>query len=115
MKTSLASPRLFSIQFLLVVDDHLDQGLARFILGVGLAGEDEVDRPFVGQNRAEQFVDVLEDQVGPLVGRETPGETDGEDLRFQGVAGVGQMGKQLGGSIQVSCIWLRWAISIRLT
>ena len=78
----------------------LDDLLARLVLRVGLAGEDELHRP-VGV--AEDFggpVDVCEDERGPLVGCEAAGKADGEravapagrgvaegDERRRGVAG----------------------------
>ena len=67
------------------VGDPLDQLLARLVGGVGLAGEDELHRPLRIVDHLGHAVDVVEEQVGPLVGGEPPGEADGEDVRIEDV------------------------------
>ena len=62
---------------------------------MGLSGEDELHRAVrVGEDFSDQR-HIPHDQVGPLVGGETPGESDRERLGVEGLAqlfdhGVGQ-------------------------
>src|SRR5690606_27096461 len=61
--------------------DLLDELLAALIGRVGLAGEDELDWALrVGQDPG-QPIDIAEEQRRALVRRETPGETEREDVR----------------------------------
>ena len=76
------------------LDDALDQFLAHPVLGVGLAGEDELDRPIRRSDDVDHPVHVLKDQAGPLVGREPAGEADRQGV---GVEHVGEpLGRRVG-------------------
>ncbi len=57
--------------------------LAALVGRVRLAGEDELHRAFRVRQDARQTVGVAEDQGGPLVGGEAPGEADREWLWLQ--------------------------------
>ena len=52
---------------------------------MGLAGEDEHDRPFVLVDDLTQPVQVPEQQAGAFVGGEAAREPDGQDVRILGV------------------------------
>ena len=60
---------------------HLDQGLPRLVCGMGLAGEDELHRRCGSVNRRSGSVPVVQQQVGPLVGRESPGKAERQHVR----------------------------------
>ena len=53
------------------------------VLGVGLAREDELDRPVAGMDHLDQPLDVLEDQAGALVGGEPAGEADRQGVQVE--------------------------------
>ena len=57
--------------------------LPMLVLGVGLAGEDDLDGPVGGLDQLGQPLDVLEDQAGPLVGGEPAGEADGQGVQVE--------------------------------
>ena len=60
------------------VDDLADQVLAGVVFGMGLAGEEELQRAFlVGEERHESR-DIVEEQVAALIGGEAAGEADGQ-------------------------------------
>ena len=50
---------------------------------MGLAGEDDLDRPLRVPQQARQPLDVGEQQARALVGREAPGEADRQDLGIE--------------------------------
>ena len=51
--------------------------------GMGLAREDDLDRPLLVPQEPGQPVDVGEQEAGPLVGREAAGEADRQDVRIE--------------------------------
>ena len=65
---------------LLQVRHPLRQGLAAGVARMGLAGEDDLHRPLGVVDQPVQAVEVLEQQVGPLVGGEAAGEAQGQRL-----------------------------------
>ena len=64
-------------------EDRLDHLLAGPVGRVGLAGEDELDRPVGVVDEAGEPVHVGEEERGPLVGGEAAGEADRQDLRIE--------------------------------
>ncbi len=70
--------------------DHLDEVLARQVVGVGLAGEDQQHRALGIVDQARQAFRIREQQGGPLVGGEAAGEADGEDIGLVGREMAGQ-------------------------
>jgi hypothetical protein len=66
----------------------LDQLLAHAVLGVGLAAEDELDRPVRRAHKRIQTLDVLQDQAGPLVGREPAREADRKRIQVESFHGM---------------------------
>ena len=54
----------------------LQHFLARPVVRMGLAGEDELHRQLRVVDKRGDLLEVLEDQVGPLVGGEAAGEAD---------------------------------------
>ena len=58
------------------VGDALDQLLAGLVGRVGLAGEDELHRVVGVVDQFEEVIEVLEEQVGPLVRGEPAGKAD---------------------------------------
>ena len=66
--------------------DPLDQLLARFVLRVGLAGEDELQSAVLARD-PPQPLDVVEEQVGPLVGRGAASEAERQHVDVE--PGVG--------------------------
>ena len=78
-----------SVERLLV---HLaDEVFTRLVRGVGLTGEDDLQRTPGVLEHAEEPLDVMEDQRGPLVRREAPREADGERLGVEQRAGREQL------------------------
>ena len=85
-------------------EDRLDHLLAGPVGRMGLAGEDELDRPVRVVDQAGEPVDVGEDQRRPLVGGEAAGEADRQDLgierllelreRRRRLAVAGELGQQ---------------------
>ena len=73
-----------------MVEQVLDDRLARFVGRMGLAGEQKIDRPVVVDRNLTEPLDIVEDQIGTLVGGEPTGKADGEDLRFQTAVGVNE-------------------------
>ena len=63
--------------------DALEHFLARVVGRVGLAREDDLHRTPRVDQQAPQALEVAEDQVGPLVGREPAGEADRERRRVE--------------------------------
>src|SRR5262249_26258617 len=66
----------------------LDQLLAHAVFRMGLAGEDDLNRPISGLDQIGQALDVLKDQAGSLVGSESPGETDRQGIQIKSVHGL---------------------------
>ena len=65
-------------------EDLLDDLLAGPVGRVGLAGEDDLDRPLlVPQDPGAAGRGRVNSRPGPLVGREAPGEADREDVRIE--------------------------------
>src|SRR5205807_3443729 len=56
----------------------LQDSLAGFVVRMGLAGKDELDRTFGIVDHRGETLDVGENQVGALVGGEAAGKSDGE-------------------------------------
>ena len=56
-----------------------DHVLATVVGRVGLARQHELHGPLLGRQQGRQPLGVREQQCGPLVGDEAPGEADGED------------------------------------
>jgi hypothetical protein len=65
------------------LDDPLHVALAVVVARVGLAGEDELERPLRSVDERDDPVQLLEDQRRPLVGREAAGESDGQRVRVE--------------------------------
>src|SRR3954451_10127114 len=51
---------------------------------MGLAGEEDPDRALLPPQELGQPIEVREEQPGSLVGRESPGEADGQDVGIEG-------------------------------
>src|SRR5690606_11412646 len=68
-------------------EDLPDEVLAAPVVRMRLAAVDDLDRPGAAVQR-EQALQVVEQQVGPLVGRRTTGEADREGVREQARAGA---------------------------
>ena len=60
-------------------EDVLDDPLAGPVGRMGLAREDDLDRPLRVPQQPRQPLLVAEQERGPLVGREAAGEADGQD------------------------------------
>ena len=73
------------------LDDPLDQILSRFVVRVCLAGKNELYRPFRIIDDRIQTIQVSEEQVSSFVSRETAGETDGQNIRFQHLLNADQL------------------------
>ena len=69
------------------VGDLADQPLARLVGRMGLAGEDDLDRPLRIVEHLVQPLEVGQDQVGPLVRGEAAGEADRQHVGIEQVAG----------------------------
>jgi len=52
--------------------DLLDEAFAFVVAGMGLAGENELDRPLGVLGQLDDLGQLLEDQRGPLIGGESP-------------------------------------------
>ena len=63
--------------------DALQDLLARLVLGMCFAGEDELHRMLRVVDKLRNLFDVTEDQVGPLVSRKAPSKTDGQRVQAQ--------------------------------
>jgi hypothetical protein len=61
----------------------LDQGLAAVVGGVRLAGDDQLDRPFLVEQQLFEPIRVAQHQRQPLIGRHPPGKPDGEHVRIE--------------------------------
>jgi len=66
------------------VDNLLDQAFPGIVLGMGLAGEDEL-HPV--ETQVEEILEIGEDERRPLVGRGAAGEANGQ--QFVGEASSG--------------------------
>ena len=73
----------------------LDQVLTRLVGRMGLAGEQELDGTLGVVHDLVQTVEVAEQERSPLVGGETPGEADGEDIVPEGVQDGHQFGRRI--------------------
>ncbi len=62
------------------LDDALDEVLARLVVGMGLAGEDELHGTLLVVDDGSQTVEVREEQIGALVSGETAREADGQHV-----------------------------------
>src|SRR5690606_36789981 len=97
--------------------DLLDELLAALIGRVGLAGEDELDRALrVGQDPG-QPIDLAEEQRRAPVRRETPGETEREDVRVLERSGRQHLPRvelTLGIACSGSLVHLRQELLLRL-
>ena len=63
--------------------DLADVALARLVLGMGLAGDDDLHRHVLVQQNALEPLDVAEQQRGALVGGEAAREPDGESVGIE--------------------------------
>ena len=72
-----------------------NDSFAFVVLGMGLAGEYQLHGSIGIVEDPAQAVAVAQDQRGSLVGRETPGEADGQRLRVEDLAqlGIGRIAK----------------------
>ena len=61
-------------------DDAFDEVLPRLVVGVGLAGEDELHGALLVVHDGREPVEVREEQVGALIGCEAACETDGQHV-----------------------------------
>ena len=68
--------------------DHL---LAEIVGGVGLAGEDQLERPLLVEEQGPQPIGLGQQQRRPLVGGEAPGEADDQEARVEDVVGPGRV------------------------
>ena len=68
--------------------DLADEALARLVLGMRLAGDDDLHRHVLVQQDALQPLHVAEQQRGALVGGEAARETDGERVGVEHFAGA---------------------------
>ena len=65
------------------VEDLADQVLAGVVFGMGLAGEEDLQRAvLVGEERHESR-DIVEEQVAALIGGDAAGEADGQRLGIE--------------------------------
>ena len=76
------------------VQDLGDQFLAAVVLGMGLAGEDELHRPILVVDEGGEAVEVAEDQRAALVGGEAAGEADGQGVGIEHLVGAGDLGRR---------------------
>src|SRR5262249_40581044 len=65
------------------MDDVLDVAFAVIIAGMGLAGKNELDGPRTITRKADDVLELLEDQWRTLVGRKAPGKSDGQRVGIQ--------------------------------
>ena len=72
------------------LEDLLDDALAGPVGRVGLAREDDLQRPLGIPQHPGQAIHVGEQQRRSLVGREPAGEADGHDLRIEGALDLAQ-------------------------
>ena len=68
-----------------------DQVLARPVGRVRLAGEEDLHRALGVGEQLAQAVQVAEQQVGPLVGREAAGEADGQRVGVEELVDLAQL------------------------
>ena len=80
------------------VHNLLDEVLAGFVGRVGLTGEEELHGLGGIVHNLVQAVQIAEQQRGTLVGSETTGEADGEDIVTEGI----HDGHQLGRAVMVA-------------
>ena len=78
-----------------VLVDFLDDPLAALVLGVRLAGEDELHGPLRIVDELEQPVGLGEKEAAALVGREAPREADREDLGIEDAVHLPQLRRAL--------------------
>ena len=65
------------------IQDFMDEIAARFVGGMGFPGEDKLDRPPLVLQQPLQSFEVLEEQGGALVGRESSGKSDRQGFRIE--------------------------------
>ena len=61
--------------------DLLQHQLSRLVMGMGLAGKEELHRTLGIVDHGRQSLDIGEDQVGSFVGGKAPSEADGQGIR----------------------------------
>ena len=66
--------------------DLLEDALAGLVMRMGLAGEEELHRALGVVDHGGEALDVVEQQVGALVGGEAAGEADGEGVGREDLA-----------------------------
>ena len=64
-------------------DQLLDQPFANMVGRMGLAREDELDRPLLIRQELLQARGILQQERGALIGGEAPGEPDREGIRVE--------------------------------
>ena len=83
------------------VDDLLDELLSRFILRMGLSGEDKL---YAVEGEVKEILEVREDERGSFVGGGSPGEGDGKQL-------IGEAGPRNGVDVADELFWrLAWLL-----
>ena len=81
------------------LDPLLDQGLSRLVGRMGLAGDDELHGPLRIGQQAQQPGGVVQEQVGPLVGREAPREAQCQGVGIEEMLRpLNRLGRRAGGS-----------------
>ena len=76
----------------------LDQGLTRLVCRMGLAGKDELHRVLRVGQQTKQPLRVVQQQVGPFVGRETPREAQCQRIGIKQVLRLtDRFGRRAGG------------------
>src|SRR3974390_1468538 len=63
--------------------DLLNVALAVIVARMRLAGKNELNRPFGISSELHDFVQLVENKRCAFVGRESPGETNGQGVRIQ--------------------------------
>src|SRR5262245_13408604 len=66
---------------------RLNESLARFVLGVGLAGKYELNGPFLVVAKSSEPIEVAHDHRGALVGGKAAAEADGKYVGIENIAG----------------------------
>tara|TARA_B110000196_G_scaffold163032_1_gene140062 strand:- start:272 stop:559 length:288 start_codon:yes stop_codon:yes gene_type:complete len=62
------------------VDDLANKVLARVVLGMGLAGEEDLQWSVAIGEKGFEALDIAEEQIAAFIGGEAPGKADGQRL-----------------------------------
>ena len=68
-----------------------DHFLPRLVSGMGLAGDQELDRALGVSQEANQALRIVQQQSGTFVSGKPPGETQGQSLGVQNLPGLGDL------------------------